>query len=831
MQWYGTVFFSCSFLLGLLTIIKGNQEGVQYLRTRFFPGETEYLSQVQWPRKLDPIVCPKKIDNLDFSLSFGVLTIRYRRAHIETASQKEWSDNLLRDMTWAQRIQDSKYPFENENRLRLFTDEDFGVVIQSLEDPNISTAEINVVLHPPETSPGLDIIVLQSAGALDWEEFVLDFSRDTGEEEVENERKVLNAIRREIFNSPASLPSVIFIALEGTSRPMMKEYGSDLELFLRSMREGGSHNSSHRAFIMEGYHSATFGTTVHNLTPLFTGLPVANPMGDALEESLQKVCTDRVLSATREKFYWSIYSEVGYRTFSGMTGEHYWGCWGGKKPNYSCRDWSKEENRFLANMKKAAANKSKEFPIFIESELCKMVGGLWQGASARLKGCGDCYCCSHIGLWNAKPKLWRCAEHEMARGEDQSKDQLAKNCHDIGGVIPDEDNKMDFHGCSCSCCRKTGEYFGERGVFTFNEASSISKGLGGSLNVAKHWNKTAQCAGSRLLHEAYMDELLRSIDRKVAPLFSYIHLHEPHDHREYLSVVAESLPRYIDRIMETEPNSIIILAGDHGPPAAFDQRMPFLSILMPNKLLNHPNAKTHNISENLRANEQRLVTPFDIYLTFGHILSLFGNGSKVNACFGEAQASYPEAMLRVVDGTDPFQGYLYNTEDHQARSLFQSIPANRSCNMAGIEDFHCGEGNWISQLGSSKTTGLSDLPNRSLGIINSFLRSKAVEFENYPCKILKLGKVLSLDLKDEFPLSEPSKKHLRYVRTVFSTLDEGLGSVVYYMMFSYNVISPMKNFRVLYVTQKTMYNRYGKCRHTSTAGLFCVCNASDTPAI
>ena len=498
---------------------------------------------------------------------------------------------------------------------------------------------------------------------------------------------------------------------------------------------------------MEGYHSATFGTTVHNLTPLFTGLPVANPMGDALEESLQKVCTDRVLSATREKFYWSIYSEVGYRTFSGMTGEHYWGCWGGKKPNYSCRDWSKEENRFLANMKKAAANKSKEFPIFIESELCKMVGGLWQG------------------------------------------------------------------------------------VFTFNEASSISKGLGGSLNVAKHWNKTAQCAGSRLLHEAYMDELLRSIDRKVAPLFSYIHLHEPHDHREYLSVVAESLPRYIDRIMETEPNSIIILAGDHGPPAAFDQRMPFLSILMPNKLLNHPNAKTHNISENLRANEQRLVTPFDIYLTFGHILSLFGNGSKVNACFGEAQASYPEAMLRVVDGTDPFQGYLYNTEDHQARSLFQSIPANRSCNMAGIEDFHCGEGNWISQLGSSKTTGLSDLPNRSLGIINSFLRSKAVEFENYPCKILKLGKVLSLDLKDEFPLSEPSKKHLRYVRTVFSTLDEGLGSVVYYMMFSYNVISPMKNFRVLYVTQKTRYYRYHKCRHTSTAGLFCVCNASDTPAI
>ena len=86
MQWYGTVFFSCSFLLGLLTIIKGDQEGVQYLRTRFFPGETEYLSQVQWPRKLDPIVCPKKIDNLDFSLSFGVLTIRYRRAHIETAS-------------------------------------------------------------------------------------------------------------------------------------------------------------------------------------------------------------------------------------------------------------------------------------------------------------------------------------------------------------------------------------------------------------------------------------------------------------------------------------------------------------------------------------------------------------------------------------------------------------------------------------------------------------------------------------------------------------------------------------------------------------------------
>ena len=201
--------------------------------------------------------------------------------------------------------------------------------------------------------------------------------------------------------------------------------------------------------------------------------------------------------------------------------------------------------------------------------------------------------------------------------------------------------------------------------------------------------------------------------------------------------------------MEKEPNSIIILAGDHGPPAAFDQSMPFLSILMPNDLLNNPNAMKHNIYENLRANEQRLVTPFDIHLTFGHILSLFGNGSKVDICFGEEQASHPECMLRVEDGTDPFPGYLNNTEDHQARSLFQSIRANRSCNMAGIEDFHCGEGRWVSQLGRNEVTGLSDLPNRLLEIINTFLRSKAIEFENYTCQILKLREVFSIDLKTD----------------------------------------------------------------------------------
>ena len=321
------------------------------------------------------------------------------------------------------------------------------------------------MLLPSEISSELDIIVLQSAAAVGWEEYVLDFSRSNGEEEVKKERNTHKDLREKIWNSPASLPSVIFIALEGTSRPMMKVYGSDLELFLRSMRESGSSNSSHRAFIMEGYHSATFGSTVNNLTPLFTGIPVANPMGDALEEALQSVCTDRMLSATREKFYWNRFDGVGYRTFNGMTGEHYWGCWGGRRASYSCRDWTKEEMRFLHNIKKASTNKSMEFDEFIESELCKMVGGLWQGDSGRLNGCGGCHCCSYTGSSGLKPKLWRCAEHEMAGGKAQSKDQFEQNCHDIGGVIPDEDNKMDLHGCSCSCCRKTGEYFGERAVF------------------------------------------------------------------------------------------------------------------------------------------------------------------------------------------------------------------------------------------------------------------------------------------------------------------------------------------------------------------------------
>ena len=152
-----------------------------------------------------------------------------------------------------------------------------------------------------------------------------------------------------LFRSPSLLPSVIFLALESTSRPMIKHYAPNFLRYIQSMRKGGDRsNASHRAYIMEGYHSSTFGSTSDNLTPLFTGYPYKAPWEDELNSLFVNGCSDYRLSIPREKFYWSRYDKVGYFTIMGVTGQHYWGCWnGGTFDTYSCHDWTEPEYEFI----------------------------------------------------------------------------------------------------------------------------------------------------------------------------------------------------------------------------------------------------------------------------------------------------------------------------------------------------------------------------------------------------------------------------------------------------------------------------------------------------
>jgi hypothetical protein len=792
----------------------------EYLRNRFFLGETNYLSQIEWPKKRDKVACFRKLDGIDFLLRLGVLTITYQTSQFQTLMQKTFRNEMLQTLTWSEeKLVVDEYTFP------VFQSGELEVIINNLDSPETEEGVIEVSLVDPQEAPELPFVILRSKSVPEWEEYALDFLSHASDEELETTKKTKTKMRDFVFNAPSNLPSVITLVLESTSRPMVKHYTPNLESYFRSMRDGGDRrNGSHRAFVMEGYHSASVGNTEPNLTPMFSGIPAGNKLKDALEEQFyHHDCNDRILSATREKFYWSRYAELGYFTVNGMTGDFYFGCWKGMEQQYACRDWSKTEHSFVEALMQGMNMTSAEHREVVERELCKFTGDVWQGSDRRLRGCGGCHCCRHRGMDGRKPKLWRCAEHELQLVD---KEQFAEKCTSIGGTVKNANALGDFHGCDCSCCRKTPEYFGNSVVFSFGQPAPR---LGGTLAVARRWTKEAQCVGSRYIHEAHMDELIRTLERKVAPVFAYLHLYEAHDERQFGTLLEDSLAKKIDELMEKAPNSIIIAVGDHGPVNMFDQSMPYLSILMPKSLLKTENAKKYIIAEHLQANEKRLLTPFDIHLTFGHILSLFGNGSKVNACYGKHQASYPECMLRVKDGVGPFRRYTPATNNHRARSLFERIPANRSCAEAGLTDFNCGDGAWKSILNDKSTKAeFFGIPNQVLGKINNYLRSKGRGDKDYPCKILKFHQILSLELQGTFPLSEPSRRHLRYVRLLFSTVDEGLGAAIFHAVFSYSKLDSQKVFKAVYMSQQARFNRWRQCKPPGTHRYLCVCNASST---
>ena len=823
MAWWN-VFWCCALLfLGTSPIglfAEDAQGNGAVLRNRFFPEENDYLSKAEWPEKPQEIVCKKKLEDLDFSLRLGRLQIKYRRSSTETFRQKTYYNDLLRTLSW------TPESVQHEPLARpVFQEGELEAILESLDGDETGTDSLvfELVLIGRDVKPRIPIVILRSKEAPEWEEYVLDFLMDFDDEQLDKFNNPKFDTLGGIFRTPNLLPSVIFIALESTSRPMMKHYAPNFLRYIQSMRKGGDRpDGSHRAFLMEGFHSATFGSTANNLTPLFTGMPHNAPGEDAMESAYVKGCSDYRLSLSREMWYWSKYYEIGYFTVNGNTGQHYWGCWGGGiKDSYSCRTWTKAEQKFLKSMLDRMSKNASKNENFVESELCKLSGDVWQGDEERLQGCGECYCCRHNGNFGTKPKLWRCADMEVSSEARLSLEEYAKGCQAIGGTVREEHNEDSLLGCNCRCCRKTSEYFGREGIFGFAEPFSfLHAQKAWKLNLTRDWNEKSHCVGSRLVHQAHLDELIRTCERVSAPIFAYHHLHSPHYHREFVTVLENSLPKKIDELMEKEPNSIIIIAGDHGPPDKFDQNMPFLSLLMPKPLLKTVNAQKFNVTENLEANEQRLITPTDIFLTFGHILSLFGNGTKTDVCHGENVAAYPQCMLYKGDGTNPYSGYASMTANHKATSLFQRIPANRSCSEAGIGDFHCQEGEWKSLLGRRTKVNYLDLPNQITKEINRYL--KTADRENNVCQVLRVRNILSLEQQEKFELSE--LKDVSYLRTVFDTVDEGLGSVTLNALLS--IEEGERGLRVMYISQLTRYNKYEPCVPKGVVAKFCVCNAS-----
>lgn len=125
---------------------------------------------------------------------------------------------------------------------------------------------------------------------------------------------------------------------------------------------------------------------------------------------------------------------------------------------------------------------------------------------------------------------------------------------------------------------------------------------------------------------------------------------------------------YLERLEKEDilNNTVVVFFSDHGMRFGeirkyftgwLEERMPYLFIWLPEKFKqDHP-----EYALNLKVNENRLTSPFDLHITIKHVLKLSGQLSH------EASA----------DSCDTCQ------------SLFDKVPLNRTCSDAGVDKVWC----------------------------------------------------------------------------------------------------------------------------------------------
>ena len=131
----------------------------------------------------------------------------------------------------------------------------------------------------------------------------------------------------------------------------------------------------------------------------------------------------------------------------------------------------------------------------------------------------------------------------------------------------------------------------------------------------------------------------------------------------------QRMKSYLQQLEEqgTLNNTIVMFFSDHGMRFGgirkfftgwLEERMPFLFFWIPEKFKND----FPKLVENLKVNENRLISPYDLHVTMKHILKLYGK----------------------------YDGELSAESCDECQSLFNEVPHNRSCSDAAISKVWCG---------------------------------------------------------------------------------------------------------------------------------------------
>mmetsp|Transcript_91368 Transcript_91368/g.209358 ORF Transcript_91368/g.209358 Transcript_91368/m.209358 type:complete len:883 (+) Transcript_91368:58-2706(+) len=206
------------------------------------------------------------------------------------------------------------------------------------------------------------------------------------------------------------------------------------------------------------------------------------------------------------------------------------------------------------------------------------------------------------------------------------------------------------------------------------------------------------CIGGRRPHDhllTYMEGFFQAYED--APTFAYAHLETAHEFPQGLQLLDTRLAEHL-KVLAALPEGarpMVILAGDHGPPRDCDQRTPLVQFLIPPEMASGPMQAGF---DNLKSNQYRLASWFDVYSTVIHLATAAPRFQSVSA---------PPR---------------WDTRGHATRSLLEPLPVNRTCEQAGIPEWQCGcSQGWVEWCPASEAT-LQGFVNGALKRVNEMMR-------------------------------------------------------------------------------------------------------------
>ncbi|XP_020799428.1 uncharacterized protein LOC110177179 [Drosophila serrata] len=229
-------------------------------------------------------------------------------------------------------------------------------------------------------------------------------------------------------------------------------------------------------------------------------------------------------------------------------------------------------------------------------------------------------------------------------------------------------------------------------------------------------------------------------------------------------------------------NTIIIFFSDHGSrfgqlrkldSGFLEERLPFFYMRVPRWI----REKYPEFMQNLRANRNRLTSPYDIHATLKHILRL----------------DTPAEQLPRPEGCPT------------CHSVFEEVDSSRNCSQAGIDEHWCGCDSF-TELPSTDTR-MGAMSTQLVEAINEFVAGKKGAEK---CHHLRVGRVVSLQQRGN-------------TNAYLLQLYAQPGNAFFEATVNWDPETQRISIRVPSISRLDYYSYQSKCTSVKETKKFCIC--------